>query len=102
MRRGWDLSLEEEGWGRAPLGDGALCDGHDPFKLQLLVRKHEGDSGSPFACPGCSPYPVEVHMGVIGDIIVDDVWYVIDVKPPCGNLGGYEELELALPEPVEN
>ena len=83
------------------LGDLELLDDHVGSPLEfgdevLLLRCHEGDGLTLLSCASGPSDPVDVGVDVVGHVVVDDVVDVLDVQPPCGDIGGDEDVDLVL------
>ena len=55
--------------------------------LGALLGGHEGDRAARAAHPAGAPDPVDVGLGRIGDVVVDDVGDVLDVEPAGCDVG---------------
>ena len=63
-----------------------------------------GDQGKGIALalgPAGAANPVDVGVGGVRDVIVDDVGHRRDVQTACRNVGGDQQLELSAPEAVQ-
>ena len=58
------------------------------------VTKSIGDAGAAGA-PG-APDAVDVGLGIVRHVVVDDVADALDVEPARGDVGGHDDLDLAV------
>ena len=84
--------------GRLPLADRGLRLALDPGDLVALLVGDEGDRPPGAPDPAGAPDPVHVDLGVVGQVVVDDVGDVLDVEPAGGDVGGHQQRQLALLE----
>ena len=67
-------------------------------KLRLLAGRNEGDGAS--GCSGTcgASDAVDVVFGFVGNVVVDNHGYVVDVDASCHDVGGYEYVDAGGPE----
>ncbi len=61
-----------------------------------MSREREGDSSS--SCPPCPANPVDIVLGALRQVKVDDVGDGWDIDPPGSHIGGNENFEIAAAE----
>ena len=71
---------------------GGLLDGAEQV---LLARRDEGDRVTTATRAAGAADPVDVGLGVGGDVVVDDVADPLDVETARGHVGGDQDVELA-------
>jgi hypothetical protein len=64
-----------------------------------LVAERDGDAAS--AGAGGAPDAVDVALGDVGQVVVEDVTHPLDVDPPGGEVGRHQDPERAVTERVE-
>ena len=69
-------------------------------ELGLVVQADEGDGTAFGAGAGGSAYAVDVVLGIVGDIEVDDQVYIVDVYSAGYNVGGNQDVDVAVAELV--
>ena len=50
----------------------------------------------------CAPDAVDVDLLVLGALVVDDVRDVVDVDASCGDVGGDQDIDLAVTEGAQS
>jgi len=66
-----------------------------------ILTGHQGECIAAFGGATGPANPVDVRLGGIGDVVVDDVGDQGDVDPPRGDVRGDEYLEGTITEPVQ-
>ena len=88
-------------------GKGALLEVHpvlraDPPQQQPLQHRHQRDGLARAPRPAGAAGAVDVHLGLVRRLVLDDVREIRQVDSAGGHVGGHEEAELALPDPAEH
>src|SRR5208282_6601165 len=73
----------------------------DPRKVALLLRRYEGDRVALALRPGGAPDAMDVRLGFVGHVVVDDVADPFDVQASRGDVRRNQEAVGALAEVVE-
>ena len=77
---------------------------HDLFQLADQIAVIRGDKGEGFAsalCPARASDTMDIGVGSIMHIKVDDVGNILHVQATCGDVGGDHDLELSTLEAFE-
>jgi hypothetical protein len=82
--------------------DGLARGALDGAQHAPLARGDEQDglAGAPGAAGAADA--VDVGLGVVGDVVVDDMADALDVEPAGGDVGGDDDVELAALQPLDD
>ena len=89
------------------LGNRHLLDDHVDPSLELgdevlLTGGDEGDCGTFLSCTTGPSDPVDVGVDALRHVVVDDTGDVLDVESPCCDVGSDEDVDLVIPEVVDD
>ena len=71
-------------------------------ELGLVVQADEGDGAAFGAGAGGSAYAVDVVLGIVGDIEVDNQVYIVYVYSARYYIGGYQDVDVSVTELVHD
>ena len=67
------------------------------MEVALLFLGDESDSQTLPVCPsGSTPDTVYIVLGIVGNIVVDDYAYIVDVDPSRYDVSGHEYIHIAV------
>ena len=71
-------------------------------ELGLVVQADEGDGTAFGSGAGGSAYAVDVVLGIVGDIEVDNQVYIVYVYSARYYIGGYQDVDVSVTELVHD
>jgi hypothetical protein len=70
--------------------------------LRAIVWSHQCESCTVAFSASGTPDAVDIGIGCIGDIIIDDVGNLLHINPACGNIRGHEHPHRAAPKVIQS
>jgi hypothetical protein len=90
--------------GRGLDGDRSGSHAHqagDPIPKVPILRGQEAKGFSFGAGAGGAAHPMDVILGVTGQVVIDDMGDMVDVQTAGGDIGGDQDIEFTLAELVD-
>ncbi len=84
------------------LGDDLLGQRFHLTQAALLTRRNQCDGDARLASASRAPNTMDVHFGVIGQVIIEDVRNIVDVQTTRGDIGCDQHLQLVATETFQH
>src|SRR5262245_32026793 len=69
--------------------------------MNLILWRDKTVSRSELLCSACSTNAVDVVIGIVGDIEIDDMRNVLNINTSSCNVCGYKDLVMASSKPIQ-
>ncbi len=81
--------------------EGAPDEGFNVGDVERVLFVGEADGDSAVSCAACAADAVDVVLGIVGEVVVDDVGDVVYVDAASGDVGGDHDVDIACAEAFE-
>jgi len=71
-------------------------------ELPAILGRQQRDGDALSSSPPGSADPVDINLGIIGQVEIEDVGDIVDVESTGGDIGGHQNFDLTVPVPGEH